>query len=43
MPNFLIINDIHIKRRNSKIRIRDMKNYDKNKYFNDLEDLTYWI
>ena len=39
MPNFAIVRDILEKIKTKKIKIRDMKNFEKEKYLQDLEEI----
>ena len=39
LPNFLIMKNIKNNHKNKKIKIRDMKNFDHDKYLSDLEEL----
>ena len=39
MPNFVIVRDIFEKLKTKKIKIRDMKNFDDEKYLHDLEEI----
>ena len=40
MPNFCIIEDTYKIKKNRKIRIRDMQQFEKDKFLKDLEELV---
>ena len=39
MPNFVIVKDILEKKRNKKVKIRDMKNFCKDTFLKDLDEI----
>ena len=39
MPNFVIVKDILEKKRNKKVKIRDMKNFRKETFLKDLDEI----
>ena len=40
MPNFLLVKDIIERKKYQKIKIRDMKNFDRKKYLKELEEIN---